>query len=183
MTALKSLAEDVGTSDRTLRRAVNQGTVRAIRPTPRTLKLPLGERQYVRRSWKLLSALRRVLRTEPNVRFAMLFGSTAAGTDTRASDIDLLVEMRDARLERLADLSEKLTAAVGRPLDVVRLEDAQSDPLLLAEWVAEGRVLVDREGSWTRLLRRQPELQRLGQRSEAERAERALAGIDRMLAR
>jgi predicted nucleotidyltransferase len=182
MTALEVLADEVGVSERTLRRAVNQGTLHASRPTPRTLDLPLSELRFVRRSWPLLSALREGLRTEHNVRFALLFGSTATGTDKPASDVDVLVELRDPGLERVVDLSTKLSAAAGRPVDVVRLQDAEGDPLFLADLLAEGRVLVDREGLWPRLRRREGTLRRRGRRQEADRTRSALAGIDRLVA-
>lgn len=175
------LAAEVGANERTLRRAVNQGTLRADRPTPRTLVLPLAERRYVRRSWSLLGALRSALRTEQNVRFALLFGSAATGTDTLVSDIDVMVELRDPSLERVVDLSAKLEAATGRRVDVLRLEDADADPLLLADVVADGRVLVDRETRWPRLLRRETGLRKRGRRQEGDRARAALGGIDRLL--
>jgi predicted nucleotidyltransferase len=181
MTELAFLADELGVHERTLRRAVAQESLRAVRPTPRTLQIPVSERQYVRRSWTLLSALRRALRTEHNVRFALLFGSVARGTDALGSDVDVLVALRDSRLERIVELSAKLTAATGRRVDVVRLEDAQSEPSFLADVVAEGRVLVDREGLWSRLRSREPSLRREGQRSDARRARAALAGLDRML--
>jgi|SRR5579864_45613 len=183
MTELAFLAEELGVHERTLRRAVAQGSLRAVRPTPRTLQIPLSERQYVRRSWPLLSALRRALRTEHNVRLALLFGSAARGTDAPGSDVDVLVALGDSRLERIVELSAKLTAATGRRVDVVRLEDAQSEPSFLADVVADGRVLVDREGLWSRLRGREASLRREGQRSDARRARAALAGLDRMLAR
>lgn len=180
MSHLALLAEEVGVNERTLRRAVNQGTLRAARPTPRTLELPLAERWYVRRSWSLLSALRRALRTEQNVRFALLFGSAATGTDTPTSDADVLVELRDPSLERLVDLSAKLTAIIGRPVDVVRLREAE--PSFLADAVAEGRVLIDREGLWPRLRRREASLRHSGHQQDLRRAQAALRGIDRLLA-
>ena len=181
MTDLARLATEMGVNERTLRRAVNEGTLRAARPTPRALDLALSERQYVRRSWSLLSALRGALRTERNVRFALLFGSAAAGTATPMSDIDVLVDLRDASLDRLVDLSAKLTALLGRPVEVVRLQDAQAEPLFLADVLAEGRVLVDREQLWPRLRGREPGMRRLGRQDEGTRAEAALAGIDRLL--
>ena len=181
MTELALLADELGVHERTLRRAVAQGSLRAVRPTPRTLQIPLSERQYVQRSWTLLSALRGALRTEHNVRFALLFGSVARGTDTPGSDVDVLVALRDTRLERIVELSAKLTAAAGRRVDVVRLEDGRSEPSFLADVVADGRVLVDREGLWSRLRSREASLRREGQRSDARRVRAALAGLDRML--
>jgi len=64
MTELSTLAEQVGVSERTLRRAFNEGTLRAERPTPRKLKLGSNEKRYLLRSWKLLAALREALLTD-----------------------------------------------------------------------------------------------------------------------
>jgi len=182
MSDLALLADELRVHERTLRRAVAQGSLRAIRPTPRTLQMPLSERQYARRSWTLLSTLRAALRTEPNVRFALLFGSAARGTDAPGSDVDVLVALRDPSLDRIVQLGAKLTAATGRRVDVVRLEDAQTEPSFLAEVVVDGRVLVDREGLWPRLRGRAASLRREVRRTDARRTHAALAGIDRALA-
>jgi predicted nucleotidyltransferase len=183
MTDLALLAREVGVHERTLRRAVAEGSIRAARPSPRTLDISLSEREYVRRSWKLLSALRAALRTEHNVRFALLFGSVARGTAAPGSDVDVLVALRDPGLERVVELATKLTATTGRRVDVVRLEDAESEPSFLADVIADGRVLVDREGLWPRVRIREPGLRRTGRMRQAERTAAALAGLDRLLAR
>jgi predicted nucleotidyltransferase len=182
MNGLALLAEEVGVTERTLRRAVSQGALRGSRSTPRKLDLPLPEREYVRRSWGLLSTLRGALRTEHNVRFALLFGSTAKGTDTPDSDVDVLVALRDSGFERVVDLTEKLTRLAGRRVDIVALEDVEAEASLLAEIVRDGRVLVDREDLWPRLRRREAGLRRRGEEDDARRLERALGGIDRLLA-
>ncbi len=182
MNGLVLIAKDVGVNERTLRRAVKQGTLRGSRSMPRKLELPLHEREYIRRSWGLLSTLRGALRTEPNVRFALLFGSTATGTDTPESDIDVLVELRDASFERVVDLSTKLTRLVGRPVDVVELGETEGEASFLAQIVGDGRVLVDRDELWPRLCRREAGLRRHGGRQDARRLEKALTGIDRLLA-
>jgi predicted nucleotidyltransferase len=179
MTELELLADQVGANERTLRRAVSQGTLRAERQAPRRLAISAAEKQYVRRSWSLLSALRAALRTEPNVRFALLFGSAARGEDTPQSDLDLLVEMRDSSLERVLDLSTKLEGLVGRRVDIVPLEEAERNPRLLGDAVRDGRVLVDREDLWTELGERKDSLMRRD--LHRRRARRALAGIDRFL--
>lgn len=126
--------------------------------------------------------MRTALRTEHNVRFALLFGSAATGIDTPDSDVDVLVDMSDARFERVVDLGTKLTRLVGRPVDVVELRHAEADPSFLAEALVDGRVLVDRQDLWPRLLRRETELRRHGSREDVERLQSALAGIDRLLA-
>lgn len=181
MTELELLARQVGTNERTLRRAVNQGTVRATRPTPRKLNLPASERDYLRRSWPLLAALRKALRTEPNVGFALLFGSAARGEDTPDSDLDLLIELREPELERAIDLSTRLEELLSRRVDVVLAEDAAENPALLAEAVTEGRVLVDREQRWPELSARRDALARRSRQIDSQRRREALAGIDRFL--
>jgi predicted nucleotidyltransferase len=140
--------------------------------------MSLSEREYVRRSWKLLSAMRASLRTEHNVRLALLFGSAARGTDTLGSDVDVLVALRDPDLERMVELADKLTVATGRRVELVRLEDAKAEPSFLADLIADGRVLVDREGLWTRLRSREPSLRRAALRAQMQRSQAALAGID-----
>jgi uncharacterized protein len=182
MTPLDLLADELGVSGRTLRRAVNEGTLRATRPSPRILEMPVGESVYVRRRWALLAKLRSALRTERNVRFALLFGSAARGEDTEGSDIDVIVSLRDPSFERLSDLRLSLEEALGRSIDVVLLEEAEEDPTFLAMALEDGRVLVDREGAWPGLRGREVALRRSGRRLDLARKKRALARADRFLA-
>lgn len=181
MTALSNLAGEVGVNERTLRRAVNEGTLRGHRPSPRVLELTLSERLYVRRRWPLIAKLRAALRTEHNVRFAMLFGSAARGDDTEGSDVDVIADLQDSSLDRVLDLSLKLEEASGRSVDVVDLEDAEDDPTFLAMALEDGRVLVDRESTWPELRRREAALRRRGRKLDAARKRSALERIDRFL--
>jgi predicted nucleotidyltransferase len=182
MSTLSALAREVGVNERTLRRAVAEGALRGSRPSPRTLDLPLSEREYVRRWWPLIAQLRAVLRTERNVRFALLFGSAARGADESGSDVDVLVDLRDASLDQLVGLELKLERAIGSPVDVVRLQDAERDSSFLAALLADGRVLVDREQRWPQLCRREPVLRRSGRRRQAQRVAAARRGVERLLA-
>lgn len=182
MTSLDLLAGELGVSGRTLRRAVNEGALRAARPSPRTFEMSVGESVYARRRWPLLAKLRSALRTERNVRFAMLFGSAARGEDTEGSDIDVIVSLRDPGFARLSDLRLNLEEALGRVVDVVLLEEAEGDPTFLAMALDDGRVLVDRENVWWGLRSREAALRRSGRRLDLARKERALAGADRFLA-
>ena len=175
MSPLALLAEQVGVNERTLRRAVNEGTLRATRPSPRKLEVPIAELRYVRRSWSLIATLREALRTEPNVRFALLFGSAARGTDTPTSDLDLLVRLRDSSLDRTIDLATKLADITGRRVDVVRLEDAEAQPAFLADVVGHGRVLIDRDGSGLRLRKRRVSLNRRARAQRPDQLQTALA--------
>lgn len=178
--AENELARDLQVSGRTLRRAVELGTLRGTIPRS-GIVLPVGERVYARRSWHLIAALRRALRTEGNVRFALLFGSAARGDDDDASDADLIVDLRDSSAERVGDLTIKLGSASNRPVDVVRLSDASTDPAFLADAIAEGRVLVDRDLRWTRLRGREPSLRKAGERQHAARLQAAFDEIDALL--
>lgn len=73
-------------------------------------------------------ALASVLRERRDVKLAVLFGSHARGAARPDSDVDVAVL---GPLDDLVALSSELEAACGRPVDVVRLEDA-GFPLLQA---------------------------------------------------
>jgi hypothetical protein len=161
---------------------VSQGALRAKRPSPRRLEVSVAEKRYARHAWPLLASLREALRTEANVRFALLFGSAARGDDSAGSDIDLLVEMRDDSMERVVDLSAKLEGLTGRRIDLIPLQSAEALPGLIADAIVEGRVLLDRDSRWTELREREPAFRRDSLRRDRHRRRAALRGVDRMLA-
>lgn len=151
---LDHLASDLGVSGRTLRRAAARGAIRIRRPSPYAVEISASERRYIRTHWELLSRLTRVLRTEKNVRLAVLFGSTARGEDRPGSDVDLLVALGDyGRGLPLARIGLKLEELLERPVQLVALRDAEASPALLADALRDGRVLIDRDGIWPRLKR------------------------------
>jgi predicted nucleotidyltransferase len=165
MTELDLLAEEVNVSGRTLRRAAERGTIRTRRHGPRRISVSSQETDYVRKHWSLLEAAVEVLRTRPNVRLCVLFGSAARGELRSGSDVDVLVRQRaDDWRERL-DLAERLEGALGRPVQVVAVDAVSAS--LLADAVRDGRVLVDRDGDWRRLSRHAA---RIKQQAEAEEA-------------
>src|SRR5919204_4687229 len=160
MTVLDSLAAELGVSGRSLRRAVERGTIRAGRPSPRRMELSFAERHYVETHWKLLSNVVSWLRTRPNVRLAVVYGSVARGDDRPGSDVDLLVSFAREDAHTAALLAASLGEELGRRVQVVSLEAAGRAPLLLLDIVREGRVLVDRDGEWPTLTRRERQLRR-----------------------
>jgi predicted nucleotidyltransferase len=162
---LPELASELSTTDRTLRRAVLDGLVRAHRPSPRAVDLPLSERVYLRNAWPLLRELRSALRTEPSLRLAVLFGSQSRGDSHGSSDVDLLVDASEAA--PLRDVRRRLEARLGRQVHLVGLRDAELAPLLLAEVLREGRVLVDRERNWPTLLERRVQVEREAERERS----------------
>src|SRR5918995_7100742 len=92
--SLGHTAAAVACSERTLRRYISEGLLRGRALHSRRFELPEREERYVRQHWPLLHGLRAALRTERDVRLAVLFGSTATGEDTERSDVDLLVSHR-----------------------------------------------------------------------------------------
>jgi predicted nucleotidyltransferase len=165
---IQELAQDLGAEERTLRRAVSEGALRARRPGPRRLRLAPGEREYLRVHWQLLSELRRALRTEQGVRLAVLYGSLARGDEDADSDLDLLVAFADGSFAAGRDLSTRLRSATDRQVDVAHLRRIEQEaPLLLDRVLDEGRVLVDRDGQWCPLRERRRAI-----RARAQRAHR-----------
>jgi len=171
MTELDDLAAEVGASGRTLRRAMQRGTIRCSRWSPRKVTVPVMERVYVRAHWPLIRALVQTLRTQPSARLAVLFGSVARGDEQPGSDLDLLLELRDDDYLARAELRDRLEAVSGRGVQLVSLEQAEDAPLLLVDVLRDGRVLVDRDRHWLRLKRREPEIARRAL-AEDERLER-----------
>src|SRR5712691_1150323 len=110
MTDLDQLAAEVGTSGRTLRRAATRGAIRCRRPSERRIVVPPSEYDYIRRHWPVFDRLLEELRTQPNVRLAVLFGSVARGEEDAASDLDLLVEFRRDSVGARAEAREQLEA-------------------------------------------------------------------------
>lgn len=174
MDSLGRAASELEIPARTLRRAVSEGLVLGERLSPRRFRITFREEAYLRGHWQLLRALRASLRTEPNVRLAVLFGSTAMGSDDEQSDVDILVALRDPRVSRLAELAARLSRSIGREMQLVRFSEAQTSPVLMSDVIAHGRVLVDRDGLWSGLKRRAPRWRRLARSIE----ESSAAAID-----
>jgi predicted nucleotidyltransferase len=170
-------AAEVGCSERTLRRHVTGGLLRGRCVVRGQLELSHAESAYLRDHWALLSKLLSTLRTERDVRLAVLFGSTATGEDTPASDVDLLVVHRRPEWSTQAGLRIRLRRALDRPVDVVLLEQAEAQPSLLADVLCEGRVLVDRDGLWGALLRRREDILAAAAREDELTATRARAAV------
>lgn len=184
MSSVTDLAEALGVNERTLRRAWAGGTIRGSRPTPHRLRIPAEERTYLRRHWPTLSRLRRILRTERSVSMAVVFGSVARGNDTPESDIDLLIALRQPSLSSTVALVERLRKGTGLPIEVVELQDAPRHPLLLAEILRDGRVLIDRDGQWAHLKSKRKTIDTEAEQERqrlAKRAHNAIVAFERRL--
>ncbi len=182
-TTVRHVADRVGVDARTLRRAVALGAVRCARVSERRVELAAGEEDYLRGHWGLLRGLRLALRTEPNVRFAAVFGSVARGDDRVDSDVDLLVDLADSSWARRQRLNTRLEREFDRPVELVLLDRVREEnPSLLVDVLREGRVLVDRDGVWSALRRREPSLRRAGRADQSRRASEARAAVDELTA-
>jgi predicted nucleotidyltransferase len=160
MDSLRRVAAELAIPERTLRRAASEGLVRGERISPRRFQISFREEAYLRGHWELLRALRAALRTEPNVRLAVLFGSIATGSDHERSDVDVLVAPHDPDVARLAELADRLARRIGREVQPVRLSDAQASPVLMVDVIDHGRVLVDRDDLWSGLVKAAPRWRR-----------------------
>jgi predicted nucleotidyltransferase len=179
---LADLARELGADERTLRRAVADGMVRCERLGPRRHRVGDEERRYIVGHWQLLSKLRGALRTEPNVRLAVVYGSVARGDDATGSDIDLLVSLAEDRSDAAVKLAVRLERVLGREVDIARLNRVQSAaPLLLLRAIDEGRVVLDRDGQWSQLLARRPQLARRARSAHSARRRRARASLAKLL--
>lgn len=166
--ALSDTAATLGCSERTLRRYVNDGLLRGRRITPFGAEISAEEETYLKNHWTLLKTLKGVLRTERNVRLAVLFGSSATGDDQPGSDVDVLVAHSHPGQRELAGLSLRLHGRLTKPVHVIGLEQAQLSNSLLADILLEGRPLIDRDGLWQALRAEHDEiLLRAAQEEEA----------------
>jgi len=164
--SLRTLARHLDVPERTLRRAAAEGLVHGTRTSPRRYETTLREEAYLRRHWPLLRDLRDALRTEPNVRLAVLFGSQAIGRATERSDVDLLVALTDPSAARVAQLTGRLERRLGHDIQIVRLQDAEQTPSLMADALEQGRVLIDRDNRWRQLKGREATWRRRAKASD-----------------
>lgn len=165
--ALDTVAREVGCSERTLRRYVGDGLLRGRSLVPRQLEISSAEERYLKSHWALLRELKGALRTERDVRLAVLFGSTAIGDDLPGSDVDLLISRRSCDQRGQAGLRLRLRRALGEPVHLVSLDQAEASPSLLADVLREGRPLIDRDCLWGTLQERVDEV--LAQAASEER--------------
>ena len=94
----------------------------------------------------MLTRLRDALESEPDVAYAVLFGSNTRGTAHAGSDADVAVEFRPGAprdMRALGGLAARLRSAIGRPVDLVLLDEA---PAPLAYRIfRDGSLLVERD--------------------------------------
>ncbi|MFL6196590.1 MAG: type VII toxin-antitoxin system MntA family adenylyltransferase antitoxin [Thermoanaerobaculia bacterium] len=96
----------------------------------------------------LVERLRQSAASLPEVRLAVLFGSTARGQARKGSDVDLGVLLNPDTREARDKAQAELGRAAEREVDVVFLDEAP--PLLRFEVSRDGELLLEREeGLWT----------------------------------
>jgi len=179
---LPAVARDIGVPERTLRQAVQRGTVRCRRSGLRQVELATNERAYLRENWEIISAVTEGLRTERNVRLAVLFGSVARGHVGQGSDVDVLVSLAEDRPMYLSYLAVRLTRALGRDVDVLSLKHVRAhDPALLGAILRDGRPVVDRDGSWPALIAKRQPVERAAAKARAERHSRAAHAVAQLI--
>jgi predicted nucleotidyltransferase len=98
---------------------------------------------------EMLERLKEKASAWPELKLAVLFGSTARGQARSRSDVDLGILLDPYSPELRFQVEAELGRAAGRPVDVILLDDAP--PLLRFEIAREGVLLFQREDHyWTR---------------------------------
>lgn len=170
-------ADELGCSERTLRRYIGAGILRGRRVATHGVELSAHEADYLRKHWALLHTLKGALRTEREVRLAVLFGSAATGEDQADSDIDVLVAHRGEGPRPLAVLRSRLRRTLDKPVHLVSLEQARDAPSLLADVLQEGRPLIDRDGLWSELNTESGEIVTRATQEDRDAAASALSAV------
>lgn len=161
---------------------MQRGTVRAHRPGPRQIELAAGEDEYLREHWGLIAAVTDALRTERNVRLAVLFGSLARGDADENSDVDLLVWFAEERPLCKAQLAARLARTLRRDVNVLSLDHVRvREPVLLEAILREGRPVIDRDRSWPALRADRAAVERAAIRARAVRHRRAGQAVARLV--
>lgn len=94
----------------------------------------------------MLDELRQILEAEPDIAYALLFGSSARGIGRADRDVDVAVELRRGAardVQTLGRLAARLESAVGRSIDLVLLDEAPSP--LAYRIFRDGRLIVERD--------------------------------------
>ncbi len=90
--------------------------------------------------------LRRVLELEPDLSYALVFGSAGRGTHRLDSDVDVAIELRPGAardVHAIGGLIARLESATGRAVDLVLVDEA---PAPLAYRVfRDGQLLLERD--------------------------------------
>lgn len=98
---------------------------------------------------QLLGKLRDQADVWPELKLAVLFGSTARGEERPGSDVDLGLLLEPYNPSLRFEAEAQMGRAAGRPVHVVLLDEAP--PLLRFEIARDGVLLLEREeGLWTR---------------------------------
>jgi predicted nucleotidyltransferase len=94
----------------------------------------------------VIEGLRVVLEGDTRIAYALLFGSSATGITHFRSDVDVAIGVVDKHrldLMEIGDLRSRLEAAVGRPVDLVLLDEAP--PGLAYRVFRDGRLIFARD--------------------------------------
>jgi predicted nucleotidyltransferase len=140
-----------------------------------------NERTYLRENWEIISVVTTSLRTERNVRLAVLFGSIARGHAEADSDVDVLVSLAENRPTYLSHLAVRLQRVSARQVDVAPLKRVEADaPLLLDRVLDEGRVLIDRDRQWGELRERRSAIHARARREHRRQMAGAARAIEEL---
>jgi uncharacterized protein len=85
-----------------------------------------------------------VLKKEKKVLLAYLFGSYAAGTQHKRSDIDIALYLNAMNESESIDVIDKILMSTDKSIEILRLDDADESPFIVQK-ALKGIPLVDPE--------------------------------------
>lgn len=153
MISLQEVGKDFPQSiaRRTLSRAAANGSIRAKGGRGHPYIVSEDEAQYLKDYWPVLSSLREALRCEPVVQEAVLFGSYATGHAHAASDLDLMVDIKNASGVQMLHLKNRLEKRLGKFVDLYLFSDLQQNYKILEEIGKTGRPLINRKSFFSKI--------------------------------
>ena len=97
--------------------------------------------------------IRSILKSYPEVRLAILFGSLATGQGHHDSDVDLAIDTgQPLKVESKISLIEQLAECTGRPVDIIDLQSV-GEPLL-GQILKHGKRLLGADDLYAELIKR-----------------------------
>jgi len=161
-------AKDAGVAPALVRAWLRTGVLRGRGHRTGALDIAPSERRWLIENASLVQVLEDLSRHR-GVETLVLFGSVARGEDLIGSDVDLAAD--GPAIDDLATrrrLAVQLSERLERRVDLIPIEFLLDAPAVLAEALADGRVVGDRAGHWRAL---QADRESINGRAAVERSQ------------
>jgi len=141
-----------------------------------------GDERVVSRGDEIVDLVAATGSERDDVDMLVLFGSAARGDDGVGSDVDLIVDGPVTNdIAALTLLHGRLIEALGRSVELMSVDEARHAPEVLAGALRDGRVIMDRVGSWRALLDDRARIEAQAQAEHRTYPARRAAALARLL--